>query len=223
MEPWVVLAEAQAGADLLVLRGRAGQFEIRMNGAELMSSRAHHSEEVMARLACAHLASCEPATPPRILVGGLGMGYTLRAVLDAAPPGCIVEVAEFFAELIDWNRTLIGAAAGHPLADSRVRVRNEDVAVALKPGRFDAILLDVDNGPDAVMLQQNHSLYGDAGLIRLREALRPGGVLAVWSADRSPPFEARLAVIFPNWQAHEVTARGAPGDPLHVIYTAGNP
>jgi spermidine synthase len=216
MEPWSVLQEAQIGADRLVLRGRGGQFEIRMNGAELMSSRAHHSEEVMARLACARLGAAA-----RILVGGLGMGYTLRAVLDAAPAGARVEVAEVFPELVGWNRDVLGGLTGHPLSDPRVAVLNMDVALALAPRCFDAILLDVDNGPDAVMLESNHALYGEQGLARMRDALRPGGTLAIWSADPSPQFEARLAAVFLEWRAHKVTARGAPDDPQHVIYVAG--
>jgi spermidine synthase len=198
-----------------VLRRRGGIYEIRCDGWDLMSNRAHHSEQMLARLACAGLAGA-----PRVLIGGLGMGYTLRATLDALPAAARVSVAEMFAQVVDWNRGPLAALAGRPLDDARVTVCRADVAALLDGAAFDAILLDVDNGPDAAMLAGNAALYTTEGLRGLRAALRPGGRLAVWSADPSPGFEARMSACGLDWQRTDVPARGAPDDPLHTLYVA---
>ncbi len=219
MENWTELARARtACGDELVLRQRSGEFQIRCNGWELMSSRAHHSEEQAARLACKHLADEEA---PEILVGGLGMGYTLRAVLDAVPSAARVVVAEKLPEIVAWNRGPLAELAGQPLADARVAVVSADVADMLgASARFAAIVLDVDNGPDAVMIDANHALYTEAGLRRIRRALTPTGRLAVWSADRSAGFEAALRSAGFCWRGVDAPARGGPADPLHTIYLA---
>jgi spermidine synthase len=220
MSSWTELAHAlTASGDMLVLRERAGCIELRCNGWDLMSNRAHHSEEVLAALACARLASHVPA----ILIGGLGFGYTLRAVLDRAPRSARITVAELIPEIIAWNRGPLAGLAGHPLEDSRVTVACTDVAALLytaAPSQFHAILLDTDNGPDAVMLPDNAGLYAAEGLARIRRALRPDGVLAVWSADRSPTFAAALHAAGFHHQTHDIPARGAADDPLHTIYLA---
>jgi len=197
------------------LRRRGAEFEIRCDGWDLMSTRAHHSEQALGRLGCAGLAGA-----PRVLIGGLGMGYTLRAALDALPATGRVTVAELFAAVVDWNRGSLAALAAQPLDDARVRVRCADVAALLEAAAFDAILLDVDNGPEAAMLAGNAALYTADGLCRLRTALAPGGRLAVWSADPSPGFEARMTRCGLDWQRSDVTARGVPGDPLHTLYVA---
>jgi spermidine synthase len=213
---WTELARALApGGECLVLRRCGGIFEIRCDGWDLMSNRAHHSEQTLGRLACAGLAGA-----PRVLIGGLGMGYTLRAALDALPAAARVTVAEIFAAVVDWNRGPLAALAGRPLDDPRVDVRCADVAALLAGAAYDAILLDVDNGPQALMLAGNAALYTPLGLSALRAALAPGGRLAVWSANRSPRFEAALAGCGLAWRRTEVPARGAPGDPLHTLYLA---
>jgi spermidine synthase len=213
---WAELARASApGGESLVLRRRGGIFEIRCNGWDLISNRAHHSEQTLARLACAGLAGA-----PRVLIGGLGMGYTLRAALDALPAAALVTVAEIFVAVVDWNRGPLAALAGRPLGDPRVDVRCVDVATLLAGAAYDAILLDIDNGPEAVMLAGNAALYAPAGLRGLGAALARGGRLAVWSADRSPRFEAALTTCGLAWRRTEVAARGAPGDPLHTLYLA---
>lgn len=201
----------------LVLCRRGEDYEIRCNGWELMSNRAHASEAALARLACARLDR-----GARLLIGGLGMGYTLRAALDALDASASLIVAELLPEVVAWNRGLLAPLAGRPLDDARVRVESRDVAAVLAeaPGGFDAVLLDVDNGPEAVMLPGNHRLYAADGLALIGAALRPGGVLAVWSADRSPGFEARLTAAGWAWSAADVPARGAADDPLHTIYLA---
>jgi spermidine synthase len=217
---WHELARATTGSgDVLVLRERAGTVELRCNGWDLMSNRAHYSEEALAALGCAQLT----ATAPRVLIGGLGFGYTVRAALDRLPCVARIVLAELLPELIAWNRGPLARFAGHPLADRRVAVICADIAAVLRdadPASFDAILLDTDNGPEAVTLPGNATLYGPDGLRAVRRALRPGGVLAVWSADRSPCFERSLHDAGFRWCARDVPARGAPGDPLHTIYLA---
>jgi spermidine synthase len=216
---WVELAAAHASSgERLVLRRRGLVFEIRCDGWELMSSRAHHSEQAMARLVSARLA--EPA--PLVLIGGLGMGYTLRAMLDTLSPAARITVAEIFGEVVAWNRGPLAPLAGRPLDDSRVSVRVGDVAAVLDADAagFDAVVLDIDNGPEAVMLAGNRSLYAPAGLRRVRAALRPAGVLAVWSADASAAFEEAMEAAGFAWGRVLVAARGIAGDPEHAIYLA---
>ncbi len=216
---WEERARARtASGDELVLRHRSGVYEIRCNGVDLMSNRAHRSEEALAQLALEQIA----APAPRILVGGLGMGFTLRAALDAAPPAARITVAELLPEIVAWNESMLGPLAGRPLEDARVELHVGDVAALLDAPetRYDAILLDIDNGPDAVVYERNALLYSPQGLARLRRALARDGVLAVWSADRSPRFERSLEEAGFSWSASEVAARGVSGDPVHVIYSA---
>lgn len=216
-QSWHELARAvTACGDELVLRERAGTFEIRCNGWDLMSNRAHHSEQWMARTACERL----PTGAPRVLIGGLGMGFTLRAALDVLPAAAQVVVAELLPEIIAWNRGVLASLAHRPLDDPRVCVACADVAELLQPDSFDAIVLDVDNGPDAVMLRGNAALYAPEGVQRMQRALRAGGVLAVWSASPSPLFEQILRKVGLRWERDDIPARGAEGDPLHSIYSA---
>src|SRR5258708_7250402 len=158
-----------------------------------MSSRMHGSEEALATLACARIRGREE---PRVsvLIGGLGMGFTLRATLDLLPPDASVVVAELLPAVVEWNRGPLGPLAGHPLKDRRVRVESKDVGVVLRSSvnAFDAVLLDVDNGPAAFATSGNFGLYNDAGLAAARAALRDGGVLAVWSALEARKCEQRL-------------------------------
>jgi spermidine synthase len=218
--PWQELGRARApdGGEL-VLRQRGGDYEIRVDGHDLMSNRAHGSEEEMARLACAHLGKAES---PRVLVGGLGMGYTLRATLDALPPGGRAVVAELVPAVVEWNRGPLAALAGNPLADPRSEVHVGDVGALLRSTtvRFDAIMLDVDNGPKALTRKGNQLLYSPTGLETAKRALRRGGILAVWSADRSKEFEARLRKEGFRAESIDVPARGAAGGPKHTIFMA---
>jgi spermidine synthase len=215
---WEELARVRSAAgDELILRRRGGIYEIRCNGYDLMSNRAHRSEEALAELALETVA----ASAPRILIGGLGMGYTLRAALDHAPADARITVAEILPAIVAWNGDVLASLAGRPLEDPRVDLRESDIDALLDGiAGFDAILLDVDNGPAAVVHAGNDPLYSARGLRRLRRALAPGGVLAVWSADRAPFFEALLEDADLAWRASEVAARGVAGDPLHVIYVA---
>ena len=203
----------------LVLYQRDDLFVIRVNDIELMSSRAYRSEEQLARLGLAALG-LQPAT--RILIGGLGMGFTLRAVLDglADQPHAEVIVAELFPTVVDWNRTWFGKLANHPLDDPRVQVVEVDVAPLLASATqtFDLVLLDVDNGPEAFTIDANHYLYTPRGIANFRNALRPGGVAAVWSASHDIHFADRLHRGGFEVEVRQVSARpGGKGD-RHVIF-----
>jgi spermidine synthase len=215
---WKRLGRAQTPDGLeLVLSQRGDEFRINADKFELMSSRLHGSEEELARLACAPLAST-PA--PRVLIGGLGLGYTLRAALDALPDSAKVVVAEIVPAVIEWNRTLLGHLAGRPLDDRRVQIEPRDVGAVLRTtvSRFDAILLDVDNSPHALTCKTNHILYQDAGIAAAKQVLRPAGVLAVWSAVPDPAFERRLRRAGLSAESVRVRARGDKGGSEHTIF-----
>jgi spermidine synthase len=198
----------------LVLSRRGGGYEIRCNGWELMSSHAHRSEAVLAQLACANLP---PA--PRVLIGGLGMGFSLRAALDCLPASAVVIVAELVPAIIAWNRGPLAAIANRPLDDPRVVLRCGDVCDELNGERYDAILLDIDNGPATPVYHDAPRLYGPDGLRRVFDALTPDGVLAVWSADRSPSFETALSAGACAWHPVDVPVRDGDA-PCHTIYVA---
>ncbi len=201
----------------LVLWERDGFWNVRVNGLELMSSRAHGSEEVLAELGLAGLATGRP----RVLVAGLGFGYTLRAALDALPGRAEVVLVEVFPEIVAWNRGRLGHLAGRPLDDPRVAVEVGDVRTWLGRSRrtFQAILLDVDNGPEAFTLDANAGLYTERGLAILHRALAPGGSLAVWSAHRDPAFARRLTKAGFQVETKSVRARKTSG-PAHTLFLA---
>jgi spermidine synthase len=220
VKPWELVGQTRApdGTDLsLTLRG--GEYVILANGKSLMSSRMHGSEEALAMFACAQIRALEG---PRVLIGGLGMGFTLRATLDLLAPDASVVVAELLPAVVEWNRGPLGPLAGQPLKDRRVRVEPGDVAVAIRSSanRFDAILLDVDNGPAAFATSGNAALYNDAGLAAARAALRKGGVLAVWSAREDRRFEQRLRYAGFRVEVQRVRARLKKGGPRHTIFLA---
>jgi spermidine synthase len=198
-----------------------GDYYVDVDGQLLMSSLAPGSEKAMAELAAKDLTG---RAHPRVLIGGLGLGFTLGAALDELPPGASIVVVEFFETIVDWNRKFAFGSTTDRLADPRVTVEVTDAVKYLRhvPQPFDAILLDVDNGPEAWCLASNRRLYSPSGLERLRRALRPGGLLAVWSAHRSAAFERRLAQA--GFAASSVTARsrGNKGD-RHTIFLGRNP
>ena len=194
-----------------------GEYVILVNGKTLMSSRTHGSEEALARLACERVGV---SGRPRVLVGGLGMGFTLRATLDLLPPDAIVTVAELVPAVVEWNRGPLASLARQPLRDRRVRIAVEDVGFTLRanPDRFDAILLDVDNGPDAFTSLNNHGLYDNAGIAAAYAALRPAGALAVWSAWEDRKFEQRLRFHGFVARVDRVRARLKKGGAHHTIF-----
>jgi spermidine synthase len=216
--PWEILGRARAeGGAELVLHHRDGEFVIRANGRDLMSSQAHGSEEDLARLACAAFPGRDD---PRVLVGGLGLGYTVRAALDLLPARAEVVVAELVPAVVEWNRGPLAPLAGRPLDDPRVRVEVADVSAYLAKAtvRFDAILLDVDNGPEALTRKANQILYAAPGLETARRCLRRGGALAVWSAFPDDKFAHRLRRAGFSVEQHTVRARGARGGAKHTIF-----
>jgi spermidine synthase len=192
LKPTVTIDTAQTpGGSELVLYQHDDSFFIRVDGEILMHSRQHESELELARLGCAHLAE-EPE--PAVLIGGLGLGYTLRQCLDMLNPKAVVTLCELMPAVIEWNREYLGVLAGYPLSDKRVRVKQVDVVkhLARNEGAFDAILLDVDNGPSAMTDAANSRLYGRRGIQTCSRALKPRGCLAVWSAEASKPYEQAL-------------------------------
>jgi spermidine synthase len=223
VKPWKLLGRTRTPDDTeMALMRRDGEYVILAGGKSLMSSRMHGSEEALAAFACRHTRKQDA---PAVLVGGLGMGFTLRATLDLLPPEASVVVAELVPAIVEWNRGALGALAGQPLKDRRVTVEAVDVAAVLRASsdRFDAVLLDVDNGPDAFTAADNAGLYADDGLAATRRALKPGGVLAVWSAWEDRKFEQRLRHGGFTVAVERVRARLKKGGPHHTIFIASAP
>jgi spermidine synthase len=204
---------------VLKLTRRADEYIILANGKSLMSSRMHGSEEALATFACRRASILKQ---PTVLIGGLGMGFTLRATLDLLPPDALVVVAEIVPAVVDWNRGPLALLAANPLADNRVRVEIDDVAIILASRRsqFDAILLDVDNGPAAFAGSNNAGLYDDRGIAAAYAALKMNGVLAVWSAREDKKFEQRLHHGRFAVEVEHVRARLQKGGPRHTIFLA---
>ena len=223
MKPLELIGETLTpnGIDMKLTR-RSNEYIILANGKSLMSSRMHGSEEALATLACRRVRTMEQ---PCVLVGGLGMGFTLRATLDSLPSDAMVVVAELVPAVVEWNRGPLGPLAGHPLKDKRVRVDVGDVSVTLSssPGRFDVVLLDVDNGPAAFTDSDNARLYDNRGLAAVRAALKMGGVLAVWSARDDRKFEQRLRYGGFTVEVERVRGRLKKGGPVHTIFLCHKP
>ena len=207
----------------LTLAQRGDEFAIRIDGerGDLMNSRMHHSEEALAELACSRLSTVDNA---RILVGGLGMGFTLAQVLKTVPASAGVTVAELVPAVVEWNRGLLGQCAGRPVEDGRTRIQTGDVAELLRnqPEKYDAILLDVDNGPEAMTASDNEWLYSTRGLKTIYEKLRPEGIVAVWSARADQLFTIRLKKAGFNVKLRTVRARPGKGS-RHTIFVAQKP
>ena len=192
MKPYEELARTTSpDGTQLVLLHRAGDYYIEMDGAALMSTRTTGTERALAELAIRSLVEVKR---PRVLIGGLGLGFTLGAALDALPRSAKVVVAEIFPPLVEWNRRYRFESSKDRLADPRVTVEARDVRLVLEAASrsFDAVLLDVDNGPDSHCIRANHRLYRPEGLACIREAMRPEGILAIWSAGPAPGFERHL-------------------------------
>ncbi|HET7230800.1 MAG TPA: hypothetical protein VFJ16_12400 [Longimicrobium sp.] len=213
------LGEAVApDGTVLTLFRHDRHYVIQANGQELMSTRRHHSEEVLAELVCAPLREREGA---RVLIGGLGLGFTLRAALRSLGPDARIVVAEIVGEIIRWNQDPGYALAADALLDPRVELHHDDVANVLQsnPGGFDAIMLDVDNGAAPLTTRGNALLYRAEGIRRAVAALRPGGRVAYWSAGSEPAFEAALRRA--GMAVEVVRARAHPTvGSWHAIYVA---
>jgi spermidine synthase len=218
VRPWELLGQTRTpdGEEMSLTR-QGSEYVILASGKPLMSSRMHGSEEALAAFGCKEARGRDE---PCVLVGGLGMGFTLRATLDLLPPDAIVVVAELVPAVVEWNRGPLAPLADQPLKDPRVRVEIGDVADTLRAStrRFDAILLDVDNGPAAFTASHNTRLYDDHGLTAARKALKDDGVLAVWSAWEDRRFEQRLRHGGFTVQVERVRARLKKGGPRHTIF-----
>jgi len=203
----------------LQLYQRDAEFSISVvGGGVLMSTWAHGSEDALAEIACRRIAR-RPG--PRVLIGGLGMGFTLAAALRHLGPDAEVEVAELVPAVVAWNRGALGEHAGHPLRDARTIVREGDVAKILKTGRqaYDAVMLDVDNGPEGFTRKKNSWLYTTDGLTASYKALRPEGILAIWSAGPDRDFTALLQKVGFKMRQRRVHEHGNEGA-LHTIWLA---
>ena len=222
MIPWQLLDSAPVPGkkETLRLYRRGADFSIRVDGAELMNSRIHGSEEAMAGFACPRISSL-PA--PRILIGGLGMGYTLGAALKRLAAESRVVVAELVPAVVAWNRGPLAALAGRPLDDGRVAVRECDVAELLRAEQraYDAVLLDVDNGPRGLTRKSNDWLYTRAGLEAAFAALRPAGIFALWSASPDREFARLLGKAGFEVEEKQVRARSLRRGRYHTIWIAG--
>jgi len=223
MIPWTLLDSAKVpGGGELRLWQRGEEFSIRLGRDELMNSRIHGSEEALAELTCDRVSDRPEA---RLLIGGLGMGFTLRAALDSLGPNARVSVAELMPAVIAWNRGPLAGLSGDGLADPRVTLHEADVGDLIRAhaAAYDAILLDVDNGPEGLTRAANDGLYAPEGLGAAFRALRSGGVLAVWSAGEDETFTRRLRRAGFAAEVKRVRARGARGGARHVIWIASRP
>ena len=212
------VAEVPGGPPLRLV-GHGRDFIIMLERNELMSSRMSGSEAALGRMTCERLAS--PATA-RILIGGYGMGFTLRAVLAALGADARIVVAELVPAIIAWARGPMAALTAGCLDDPRVAIRNGDAAAAIDAARgdYDAILLDVDNGPDGLTRDANDGLYSARGLANARSALRPGGTLAIWSAGPDAAFARRLKQAGFAIEEVRLRARENGKGPMHVLWFA---
>ncbi len=192
MKPFRNLAETRTpNGSRFSLHEHCGEYFLKLNGTQLMGSNATVSELLLADLACDWR---EPRASPRVLIGGLGLGFSLKRVLELVGPGAAVEVAELLPEVVAWNREFLRELNGSLLDDPRVKVTVGDVFDCIKrnPAHYDGILLDVDNGPTSFVQPKNSRLYTGNGFALIRRALRPGGRVAFWSADKEPAFLAQL-------------------------------
>jgi spermidine synthase len=223
MIPWVQLDSARTpdGGQELRLKQRGAEFSIVLGSNELMNSRLGGSEEALARLSCQKIAGRQQAT---LLIGGLGMGFTLRAALAELGADAQVTVAELVPAVVAWAHGPMAELFGGCLDDPRVGIREADVGLLIKSdvATYDAILLDVDNGPEGIVHKANDALYSVAGLNSARAALKPGGVLAVWSQGPDSGFTRRLGQAGFAVEEIKVRANGKRGA-RHLIWIATRP
>jgi spermidine synthase len=219
MKPLERLGEAKTpDGTVLQLYRHDGAYLIRADGVELMSTRRHLSEDKLAEVACAPLATKPKA---RVLIGGLGLGFTLREALRHLGPDAEVVVAELVAEVIEWNANPEYALSAEAMADPRVRIVHEDVSKVLRNnvGGFHAIMLDTDNGPEGMIMKENSRLYATRGIAATMAALKPEGTIAYWSVADDPGFVRALENAGLEVKAMKVRAHATSG-PFHTLYIA---
>jgi spermidine synthase len=217
MKPWITVGEALSpDGTRLELVEHDGEYIIRADDLPLMSTRMHFSEIELARLVCNKLRS-----GAKVMIGGLGLGYTLRAALDLLPKDGIAVQVELVPEVVEWNKGPLAPFAGNPLDDKRSELVQGDVAKAIRGARneYDSIMLDVDNGPSPLVSERNAWLYTDHGLQAIRGALKNGGRVAIWSADDEPRFISRMKRNGFRAEKHLIQAHKGKGGIRHVIFT----
>jgi len=226
VKPYIQLAEARlADGTVFSLHKHDGRFYLKNDGRELMSTRLTFSERMLAELGCATLAEGHPARPahPRILIGGLGMGFTLQRALEVVGEPATVEVAELMPEIIEWNRTFLAEHNGPILEDSRTRIFRGDLFECLAKygkGGLDALLVDIDDGPDMLITEGNSRLYTPEFFARVRETLKADGCAAYWMAHPTPAFEKKLTRAGFRVEAHPAKPHAKSKKPRHCIYVA---
>ena len=221
VKPWQTLAEAEApDGERLVLSQRGHEYLIRAGGYDLMSSRDDTTARALATIGHAALGPPRQGRPRRVLIGGLGMGYSLAAACEVFEANADIEVAELVPAVVEWNRSFLAELAGRPLDDPRVRVYQGDVCERIESVRdfFDAILLDVDNGPDPLAHDHNGRLYGQGGLRAAHRALRAGGVHGVWSYSDAGGFKKQLERAGFRASVERVANRGRDRGRNHAIW-----
>jgi len=217
MKPRITVGKAVSpDGTRLELVEHDGEYLIVADGLPLMSSRMHFSEVELSRVVCQNLKP-----DARVMIGGLGLGYTLRSALELLPKSGTAVQVELVAEIVAWNRGPLGKLADHPLDDPRTELAVDDVAKIIRHARneFDAIMLDVDNGPSALVDERNGWLYTDDGLQAIRRALKQGGEVAIWSADDEPKFPSRMRRNGYYSDRHRIRAHKGKGGGRHVIFT----
>lgn len=215
---WIGTAFVPDGVEMRLMR-RGDEFTILLEDDELMSTRASGSEEALATMTCERLGH---RAQPQLLIGGYGLGFTLRAALAALDDGASITVAELVPEILEWARGPMRALTADCLDDARVTLVQDDVAMLIRSARegYDAILLDVDNGPEGLTRRMNDDLYGPEGLGAASAALKPAGILSVWSAAADPAFTARLREAGFAVEEAIVKEGAADGDADHLIWFA---
>lgn len=221
MIPWENIDQAKipGSPETITLKKRGKEYSIRTAGTELMNSRQHGSEDALASLA---INCIDTASDCRILIGGLGMGYTLASALKNSKPDARIIVSELIPAVVMWNKDHIGHLARMPLNDPRVTIEIQDVAdiISRSKAAWNIILLDVDNGPNGLTQKANNRLYTDSGIQKAFDALCPGGVLAIWSCNPDPAFTLRLKRCGFITQLQTVKARKSQKGSNHIIWLA---
>ncbi|MBD5781579.1 spermine synthase [Pelagicoccus sp. NFK12] len=225
MKPNITLAETTTpnGARMTLVE-HDGSFCIRVNGQQLMHSKVATSEIQLGSIACERHGSADQQ--PKVLIGGLGLGFTLKSVLDSTGPQASVHVVELFPEIVEWNRTYMAALNGDALKDERVEVITEDVADVISRSTsspYDAIALDIDNNTTAMVKTENHDLYGKQGIRKIWQALRPGGRAALWFAAPDAAIERLLEKAGFQVQAMPAKVFGSSRREAYMIYVADKP
>ncbi len=224
MIPWEEIDRTKVPGheEEVTLLKRGTEFSMRIAGVELMNSRRHGSEDSLAELTCSRI---KRKSSLKILIGGLGMGYTLAAALEQSESDTRITVSELIPAVIRWNRKYLGHLAGMPLNDPRVTVEEEDVVETLRRAKsaWDAILLDVDNGPEGLTRKANDRLYSRSGLKTSFSALNKGGILAVWSSGANKSFTHRLEQCGFQTETVNVRARKPGKGSRHTIWLARRP